>query len=455
MFDGIQGDKRLAELKRCGEIYKKHHVLSFALASTFVISLAAGSVILGKTGRTVPQDKKFEVGAPTPVKTVMPLYPPELEEDGVSGEVVICTVIDDEGRVSDVCFVVRPLHPELDRLSLKAVKQWKFKPYLYQGQPIPIPTYISIVFKAKEGSPGGAGVKVQGPSEEAGPENPPAGPLRNILNRAAEYCERLRGEALFYTCQEKTSESARKINEVEMSFNYLVLEQYVASARHLYPVLEGTLKAAYVNDYQLVVDEGRIKERRLLLEENGKRMRPETAVRKAPPLGDVLPILVPIQLLGREAQDSHSYTLTREETVRGTRSYVIEVKPRPGRKSNMKKATVWVDEGNYRILKAELESDAMPGYQWIDEECSQHYLTPHFRSRHSYEVEKDGILFPSRSEIRVEYTGLVYPPRDTKLRLHIRYEKYHFFTVETDHEIIRRELESSGTAGSEAKISSR
>lgn len=56
---------------------------------------------------------------------------------------------------------------------------------------------------------------------------------------------------------------------------------------------------------------------------------------------------------------------------------------------------------------------------------------------HFYRVEKNGILFPSLSEIRVEYTGLVRPQKDTKAKIEIHYENYRFFTVETENKIIR------------------
>jgi hypothetical protein len=82
------------------------------------------------------------------------------------------------------------------------------------------------------------------------------------------------------------------------------------------------------------------------------------------------------------------------------------------------------------------------GYENILSECDNYFLKPHFKSTHYYEVEKNGILFPSRSEIRVEYSGLLAAKKDLKSELEVTYENYKFFTVETDHNIIKKKLET-------------
>jgi len=430
---------------------KTSWVLALAWAMAFVQPLTAGPQVLDQPTREAPQAKRLEIGSQTPVREVMPPYPRELSEAGVSGEVVICAIIDDKGNVNDrSCFIVRPLHPVLDRLVLEAVRQWKFKPYLYQGQPIPIPTFISVVFKSRTDGPGMPESEIRAPVEEALAE-----PLRNVLDRAAGYSEKLKAAALFYTCHEKTSELSRQVGEEETYVNcWVTAEQYVASARYRFPMLKGSTKATYVSDYQLVGNDGNIKERRWLLEEDGKRVAREAGLEKVPPLGAVLPILMPDRLLSREAQRSYSYTLGREDTVRGMKSYIIEINPRSGRKGDVKKGTIWVDKRDFRVLKIEVETRSLPGCEKILEECSENYLTPHFLFRHYYSIERHGLLFPDRSEIRVEYTGLVNPPKDTKLRIDLRYEKYRFFTVETDYEIIKRGLKASPTARLGAGIQS-
>jgi hypothetical protein len=116
---------------------------------------------------------------------------------------------------------------------------------------------------------------------------------------------------------------------------------------------------------------------------------------------------------------------------------VIEARPKRGRGRDIKGGKIWVDKATFRILKVEVETAFLKGYEQDLEECPRHNLTPHFTATHFYGVEKNGILFPSFSEILVEYTGLVRPQKDTKAKIEIHYKNYRFFTVETENKIIR------------------
>ena len=56
----------------------------------------------------------------------------------------------------------------------------------------------------------------------------------------------------------------------------------------------------------------------------------------------------------------------------------------------------------------------------------------------SYGDEKNGILFPSRVTLLIEYPVNVWGVgKRTRLDTDIRYDKYRFFTVETEKAIIR------------------
>lgn len=396
--------------------------------------LAIGLILMGQRAYGIPQAKQVEVKSLKPVKKVIPLYPEDLKEEGIAGEVAIMVIIDEKGKVKTPS-VFRSLHPELDNLALEAVRQWKFEPYIYGKNPIPVPSFLSVIFKPGDsGSRIGENEKAAG---EAEPAEPPSDELRTILDSCAEYCRKLSGAALFYICQEKIRESVKNVEEEETAFNWYVLENYVASAKYIYPVLRGTEKNVYVNDYQLINKDGKIEERRTLLEENGKKVNAENVPQRAKRPYSLQPIFVPVRLLSREQWPQFSYKMADEEKVMGRKTWLIEVKRRRRRGGDITGGKIWVDKSNFRILKAEVVSALPTGGEQILEECSRYYLTPHFTATHFYEVEKNGVLFPSRSEILLEYTGLVRPNKDTKAKAEIKYEKYRFFTVETEHKIIR------------------
>jgi protein TonB len=79
------------------------------------------------------------------VRQVKPQYPPMARETRVEGDVVLSAVIDKNGVVSDVRAISGPalLIPP----ALQAVRQWRYKPYLLNGQPVEVETQIKVQFR--------------------------------------------------------------------------------------------------------------------------------------------------------------------------------------------------------------------------------------------------------------------------------------------------------------------
>lgn len=65
-------------------------------------------------------------------KKVNPVYPPEALEAGIEGEVILGVIISKKGEV--ISTKVFRGNPVLADAALKAVKQWKFEPYMKLGQ---------------------------------------------------------------------------------------------------------------------------------------------------------------------------------------------------------------------------------------------------------------------------------------------------------------------------------
>jgi len=79
------------------------------------------------------------------VKKIPPSYPLEAKLVRLEGTVVLHAVIDRTGEVSEVNALSGP--PLLESAALDAVKQWKYKPYLLNGEPVEIQTQITVNFK--------------------------------------------------------------------------------------------------------------------------------------------------------------------------------------------------------------------------------------------------------------------------------------------------------------------
>ncbi len=75
---------------------------------------------------------------------VKPVYPPEAKKKHIKGDVVLQVVVDQTGSVASTK-VVRG-DAMLTEAAVAAVKQWKYKPYLLNGEPIDVETMVTVHF---------------------------------------------------------------------------------------------------------------------------------------------------------------------------------------------------------------------------------------------------------------------------------------------------------------------
>ena len=73
-----------------------------------------------------------------------PTYPPLARAARVQGEVILSAVIDTNGQIQNLQLVSG--HPMLVPAAITAVKQWRYKPYLLNGQPVEVETTITVIF---------------------------------------------------------------------------------------------------------------------------------------------------------------------------------------------------------------------------------------------------------------------------------------------------------------------
>jgi TonB family protein len=75
---------------------------------------------------------------------VAPEYPQTAKDLHVSGTVVLQAVIDKEGHLRDLKVVSGP--KLFQQTSLDAVRQWVYRPYLLNGEPVEVETTINVVY---------------------------------------------------------------------------------------------------------------------------------------------------------------------------------------------------------------------------------------------------------------------------------------------------------------------
>ena len=100
-----------------------------------------------------PTPKRIRVPAPMVeanlVHDVAPKYPPEAGRDRIEGTVVLFAVIAKDGTVEDVR--VKSGLPVLAQAAIEAVRQWRYRPYLLNGEPVEVDSQITINFTLSRG----------------------------------------------------------------------------------------------------------------------------------------------------------------------------------------------------------------------------------------------------------------------------------------------------------------
>jgi protein TonB len=84
------------------------------------------------------------VSAGLKVRDVKPNYPPLARQARISGTVVLHALISKDGSIENLTLISG--HPMLAPAAIDAVKQWKYRPYLLNGEPVEVETEVQVNF---------------------------------------------------------------------------------------------------------------------------------------------------------------------------------------------------------------------------------------------------------------------------------------------------------------------
>lgn len=110
-----------------------------------------GGVIGGAGGAPPPprptQSRIKQGGAVTAaslINRVQPVYPPLARQTRVAGTVRLHAIISKDGSVQQLEVITG--HPLLVQAALDAVRQWRYRPTLLNGEPVEVDTTIDVIF---------------------------------------------------------------------------------------------------------------------------------------------------------------------------------------------------------------------------------------------------------------------------------------------------------------------
>ncbi|HYW39141.1 MAG TPA: energy transducer TonB [Terriglobales bacterium] len=119
---------------------------------------SAGGVIGGIISQTAaipkvatPQRVRVSSGVSTGllIKKVTPNYPQLAKQARIQGAVVLQAEISKEGTIQNLQLISG--HPMLAPAAIEAVKQWRYKPYLLNGEPVAVETQVVVNFSLSGG----------------------------------------------------------------------------------------------------------------------------------------------------------------------------------------------------------------------------------------------------------------------------------------------------------------
>ena len=267
-------------------------------------------------------------------------------------------------------------------------------------------------------------------------------PLQSILDNTAAYCERLKTAAFHYSCTEKIVEIIEKYIKGKDIKPDLIrfLTRYKETPSHgkFDNFNTRSERNEFISQYQAIQKDNKIQEQRYLLKHNGKNVLKENAI-----LNTLLytqnAFLAPLFLFEKKKQDQFDFKILKKEKTIHRDAYVIELRLKSREGENAIFAQAWIDAEDFSVLKFQALPDSFQGYDALLKATNQNFQNVKITDIHYFEYIKDGLRFPSKTEIMVTYvedklmaagkTPDLKVQKRTKITTSFSYNEYIFFNV--------------------------
>jgi len=244
-----------------------------------------------------------------------------------------------------------------------------------------------------------------------------------ILEKTGDYCEKVKNMALFYVCKEKV-EDERYFHRKRSLLNFSQ-----SSLERLDP--RRTRKKTYAYDYQLVKKGKELREKRILLGEDGTKKHEENVEFRPIKYFGKYVVYGPVGFLSKYWQQHFRYEITGRDFVDGKKAIIVQSAPKMEREENYNYGKVWVDEKDFSILKIEYDPRSIKNYE------DELLLSPIGDLKKivnwtvTYGFEKKGVKFPSQQLVQEFYVN-TKGQKVLMEKISFNYDDYKFFIVEVE-----------------------
>jgi len=138
----LRGVRRFAALAICALAATTVCASALAWHVNFNPGMAAGPGMMADAPKLI--HVKSDVMQGNLIHQVRPVYPPDAKTARIEGTVVLQATIGKDGAIDHL--VVKEGPKELQHSAMDAVKQWRYKPYLLNGDPVEVETTINVTY---------------------------------------------------------------------------------------------------------------------------------------------------------------------------------------------------------------------------------------------------------------------------------------------------------------------
>jgi len=273
--------------------------------------------------------------------------------------------------------------------------------------------------------------------------------LTALLEKAAAYCRKLEAAALDYICREEIVETTDPRLDLKQSQQTLMGWTTVPSQSDAAAGLGETrtaiaivpsppkIKRTLIYDYQCVRGGGEIREVRNLLQEDRKKINEPNAKLKTLNFLFGYVLMAPVGIFAEGSQPDYDYKIVGKDKIKGRPVVIVDVQPKPDApEAKNLYGKAWLDAATGDILKIQWSEKRVNHVEIALKRGEKYNRTPRLTIRSDFQVEKNGIRFPSKLFIEEAYVspgGLVFVRSETN----VTYKDFKFFTVATEPRIIK------------------
>jgi TonB family protein len=140
-YTEIKGARRLAITVACAAVAFLTCASALALRMEVAAPASASAKQSSDTDRTLKVSAAVMAGQK--ISGPNPIYPAQAKADKIQGPVVLSLKINKDGEPENV-HVKQGVRSDLDESAITAVQQWRWKPFLLNGNPIDVKTTVTV-----------------------------------------------------------------------------------------------------------------------------------------------------------------------------------------------------------------------------------------------------------------------------------------------------------------------